>query len=111
MTEETLVISHGLKYAADHHELAVHTICHAAVTRDTISEILDFESALKTTGKETTEGGDEGGECCEDEDVELDWSDNDRVGDWEEFAERVDERGCDFEFSGDKDGIGGAIQS
>jgi hypothetical protein len=95
----------------DHHELTVHTICHAAVSGDRISKILDFESSFETRGKEAAKGGDEGGECCQHKDMELDWGDDDRVGDREDFTEGVNERGWDFEFAGDEDGVWSAVES
>ncbi len=51
--------------------LAVHTICHTTVTRDTVTEVLDIESPLETRGEETTERRDEGRETGQNEEVEL----------------------------------------
>lgn len=44
-----------------HDKLTIHTVRHAAVTRDAVAEILDFESALEATGKEAAKGSDERG--------------------------------------------------
>ena len=55
-----------------------------------MSEILDFEGSFKPAGKEATKGRDKGGERCKDQNMELDWGDDDGVGEGEEFAERVD---------------------
>ena len=62
-----------------HDELTVHAIGHATVTGDTVSEILDFESPFQTTGEESAEGGDQRGECCENEDMKLNRSDGDGI--------------------------------
>lgn len=51
------------------------------MSRDGLAEVLDFEGALEPGGEEAAEGGDEGGEGCEDEDVELHWGDVDDWGD------------------------------
>jgi hypothetical protein len=41
------------------------------MSRDGVTEILDLESALETGSEETPEGRNEGGECAEDQDVEV----------------------------------------
>jgi len=41
------------------------------VAGDGFAEVLDFEGAFEARGEEAAEGGDERGERCEDEDVEL----------------------------------------
>lgn len=100
----------GLR-GTDHHELTVHTICHAAVSGDRITEILDFEGSFEARGKEAAKGRDEGGECCEHEDMELDWRDDDGVGDREDFTKGVNERGWDLEFAGDEHRVWSAVKS
>ena len=58
-----------------HHKLTVHAICHSTMARNTMSEILYLESSLQARGEKATEGGDERGKCCENQDVELNWCD------------------------------------
>jgi len=84
MTEEPLKEPHQPGHTSahwglggNHHELAIHPVCHATVPGDAISEILDFESSFKAAGKEAAKGSDKGGERGEDQDVELDWGDGD----------------------------------
>ncbi len=40
-----------------------------------LAEVFDFEGTFKARGEEAAEGRNEGGECCEDENVELHWGD------------------------------------
>lgn len=54
-----------------HDELAIHAICHTTVTGDGITKVLNVERALQTRSEEASKGGDERGEGCKDEDVEL----------------------------------------
>lgn len=68
--DERLVI-HVRKEA--HYELAVHTISHATMTWDGVTEIFDFEASLQTRGKETAEGSDQRRERCQDKSVKLNW--------------------------------------
>ena len=58
-----------------HDELAVETICHAAVARDRVAKVLDLECALEAGCEEAAKGRDERGEGCEDDHVELDGHD------------------------------------
>lgn len=51
------------------------------MSRDRITEILDFESTFEAGGEETAEWCNERGERCEDEDVELHGGDVD--GRWD----------------------------
>lgn len=54
-----------------HDELAIHTICHAAVPGDGVAKVLDLEGALETRGKEAAEGSDERREGRENEGVKM----------------------------------------
>ena len=93
-----------------HDKLTIHSVCHSSVAGDTISKILNFEGSFETAGEESAERSDERGECCKDENVELNRCNGDRVRDRKEFTERVDERWWHFEFAGDKDWIGFAVE-
>lgn len=42
-----------------HDELAIHTVRHASMAGDRITEILDLEGTLETRGEESTEGSDQ----------------------------------------------------
>ena len=72
--DETLIIHEGEEA---HDELAIHAIGDAAVARDGLAEVLDFEGAFEARGEEAAKGRDERGEGCEDEDVELHGGDED----------------------------------
>ena len=41
------------------------------MARDGLAEVFDFEGAFQARGEEATKGCNEGGKCCEDEDVKL----------------------------------------
>lgn len=41
------------------------------MARNGLAEVFDFEGTLEARREEATEGRNEGGECCEDEDVKL----------------------------------------
>ena len=56
-----------------HDKLAVHAVCDAAVSRDRLAKVLDFERALEAGRKEPAEGSNKGSKSSEDEDVELHW--------------------------------------
>ena len=71
---KALIIHEGKE---THDELAIHTICDSTMARDGFAKVFDFECAFETAGKEAAKGCDEGGEGCEDEDVELHGSDMD----------------------------------
>lgn len=45
-----------------HDELTVHTVGHASMSGDGVTEILDLEASLESRGEKTTEGSDEGSE-------------------------------------------------
>src|SRR5438552_17045243 len=87
VTKKSLYISIKRIQGKYHYKLTIHSICHATVSGDTISKIFNFKSPFKTTCKESSKGSDKGGECCQDEDMKLNWCNNDRVGDWKEFSE------------------------
>lgn len=95
--DETLIV-HERKEA--HDELAVHAVGDAAVAGDALAEIFDFEGAFEARGEEAAEGGDERGEGCEDEDVELHGRDVVGALDREPGGEGVG--------AWDEDGVGGA---
>ena len=59
--------------------LAVHSIGHAAMTRDTLSKVLDVEGSLESRGEEPSKGGDQTREASHDENVELIGSPRDRL--------------------------------
>jgi len=75
--DKALIIHEGEKA---HDELAVHAVRHAAVPGDRVPKVLDLEGALQAGSEEAAEGGDEGGECREDEDVEVDGGEGDGGG-------------------------------
>lgn len=54
-----------------HDELAVHTVSHAAVTRNGVAKVLDVEGALEARGEEAAERCNQRSEGCHDKDVEL----------------------------------------
>lgn len=54
-----------------HDELAVHAISDTTVARNGLAKVLDTKRALQTGGKESTKGGNEGGESSKAQDVEL----------------------------------------
>lgn len=90
-----------------HDELAVHTVGHASMSGNGVTEILDLEASLESRGEETTEGGDEGGERCEDEGVQLHRSKGQRDGGilWQEEELRQDVG------LGEEDGVGIAFKT
>ncbi len=59
--------------------LAVHSIGHTAMARDTLSKVLDIEGSLESRGEEPSEGGDQTREARHDENVELIGSPRDRL--------------------------------
>lgn len=61
-----------------HDELAVHTVRNTTVARDRLAKVLDLERALKSGSEESTERRDQGGEGCENQDVELNGLDVER---------------------------------
>ena len=64
------------------------------MTRNGLAEVFDFESTFEARGEEAAEGRNEGGECCEDEDVKLHRGDVDGGRDFEKGWEReVGEKG------------------
>ena len=73
-SDETLIIHEGEKA---HNELAIHAIGDAAVARDGLAEVFDFESTFEAGSEEAAEGRDERGEGCEDKNVELHGRDED----------------------------------
>lgn len=85
-----------------HDKLAVHTVGHAAVPRDRIAEVLDFEGAFKARGEEATKGCDEGGESRENKSVELDW----RYRDAECRVRRQEEELRKLECAWEENGVG-----
>ena len=58
------------------------------MARNGFAEVLDLEGTFETRGEEAAEGRDEGGECCEDEDVKLHGGDMNGGGDVEGGWER-----------------------
>lgn len=66
--DKTLIIHEGEEA---HDELAIHAVGDAAVARDGLAEVFDFEGPFEAGGEEAAEGRDERGEGCEDENVEL----------------------------------------
>lgn len=66
--DETLMI-HVSKQT--HKELTIHAISHATMAGDTMSEILDFECTLHSTGKETTKGSNKRGKASHHNGMEL----------------------------------------
>ena len=84
--------------------MAVHSIGNAPMSRNRITEVLDLEGTLKTRGEETSEWGNQRGESCENEDVNLHWCHgeglcNEMEPDWELVCMR------------DEDGVGGALEA
>lgn len=73
------------------------------MTGDRFAEIFDFEGAFEAGGEEPAEGGDEGGECSEDEDVELHGGDAEGEGGLMEEEGKVDGVGL-----GEEDRVGRA---
>ena len=75
------------------------------MTGDGFAKIFDFEGAFETRGEKPAKRGDEGGEGCEDEDVELHGGDAELQG--------AREEGGEFEVVGvgDEDGVGVAGES
>ena len=53
-----------------HQELAVKSVHDASVTRDDVTEVLDFKCSLESRGKEASEGADDGGEQRHEEAVD-----------------------------------------
>lgn len=67
------------------------------MARNGLAEVFDFEGTFEARGEETAEGRNEGGECCEDEDMKLHWGDVNRGRDLEGGWEReVGEEGGDM---------------
>ena len=71
------------------------------MTGDGFAKVFDFEGAFEAGGEEAAEGRDQGGEGCEDEDVELHGGDVESVG-----VER-EEEGREGVGLWDEDGVGG----
>lgn len=57
--DESVVVHVGEE---THDELAVHTVGHASVSGDGVTEVLDLKASLESRGEETTERSNEGGE-------------------------------------------------
>ena len=53
------------------YSLAIHPVCHTAVSRDAVAEVLDVERALEPRSEETAKWCNEGRKACKDEKVEL----------------------------------------
>ena len=53
-----------------HQELAVESVHDASVTRDDVTEVLDFKCSLESRGEEASEGTDDGGEQRHEEAVD-----------------------------------------
>ena len=53
-----------------HQELAVESVHDASVTRDDVTEVLDFKCSLESRGEEPSEGADDGGEQRHEEAVD-----------------------------------------
>ena len=51
--------------------LAIHSIGHSPVSRDTVTEILDVKGSLESRSKEATEWSDKRCENGHNEDVEM----------------------------------------
>jgi hypothetical protein len=58
--------------------LAVHSIGHAAVARDTLSKVLDVQGSLESRREEPSEGSDKTREARHNKNVELIGSPRDR---------------------------------
>jgi hypothetical protein len=54
-----------------HEELAVHSIGHPTMARNTVAEVLDVKSALKTGCKEPSKWSHERRKCRKDQAVKL----------------------------------------
>lgn len=77
-----------------------------------LAKVFDLECAFETGSEKAAEGGDEGGEGCEDEDVELHRGDVDGGGDVEGEGEGdFGEEGGDVVGVGDEDGVGRAVEA
>lgn len=63
------VVVHVSKEA--HDELTVHSVRHAAVSRNRITEVLDLEATLETGCEKATEGRNEGSKRCKNKGVQL----------------------------------------
>ena len=59
------------------------------MARNGFAEVFNFEGTFKARGEEATEGRNEGGECCEDENMKLHGGDVDGGRDSEGGWERV----------------------
>ena len=53
-----------------HQELAVESVHDASVTRDDVTEVLNFKCSLESRGEEASEGADDGGEQRHEEAVD-----------------------------------------
>lgn len=51
--------------------LAIHTIGHPSMSRDTVSKVLDVKCSFEARGKESAERSNERGEARQEQQVEL----------------------------------------
>ena len=65
---ERVIVHEGEK---PHDELTVHAIGHAAVPRNGMAKILDFEGTLESRGEESAERRNQRSKCGEDHGVDL----------------------------------------
>lgn len=84
-SNKALVVHEGEE---THDKLTIHTIGDTAVAGNGFAKIFDFERAFEAGGEEATKGCDEGGEGCENQDVELHRGDMHGRGDVEGEGER-----------------------
>ena len=69
------------KSNGSHDELAVHSVGHAAMSRNRVAKVLDLEGTLQSRCEEATEWSDQRGEGSERQDMELDWFDGELLRD------------------------------
>ena len=53
--------------------LAIHSVCHTTVPRNTVSKVLDVEGALETRSEKAAKWRDQRGETSHEEQMELIW--------------------------------------
>ena len=97
--DEALIVHEGEE---THDELAIHAVRDATVTGNGLAKVFDLEGTFEAGGEEAAEGRDQGGEGCEDEDVEL------HRGDVEGVGVEGEEDGGEGVGLRDEDRVGGA---
>ena len=63
----------------DSDALAVHSICHSAMSWNAVSEVLDIESTFETRSEKATKGGDQRSKTRHKQQVDLIGHKRDRV--------------------------------